>query len=449
MTQAPLLQVPTAPARLPLLGHSLPLLNRSREFLCSLAEVGGLVRVYIGQMPLVVITDAELTRQMLNDSTTFDKGGGLYEKLSELTGAGLLTSQSELHKRQRRLIQPAFNRNALKAYSAGMADVVEEALRGWEDGLRVDIKAAAYHIVSRISARSMFSAEMDDASIARVSEALSVYLNGLFVRTVGPGLIFDVLPIPGNLRYKKSIAILHEEIRKIIDAYVNTGVEREDVLSMLLKEKDEEEKAGLSPREVHNQVTTLLLAGIETSAATLCWALYLLSLHPDITRRLHAEVDSVLQGRNAQWDDIPHLKETRRIVMETLRLYPPGWIFTRVTMRETVLGGYLLPQGTGIAYSPYLLHRNPSAFPQPDLFDPDRWLPERSKDLAMSNFVPFGGGARRCIGEMLGLTEVMLTLATIASKWEVRDVENGPVEPAPAHVSLTPKHLRMRVTRRS
>ncbi|ATB41965.1 cytochrome P450 [Cystobacter fuscus] len=442
------MRVPTAPARWPLLGHSWPLLSRPRDFLLSLEKVGSLVRVYIGQMPMVVITDPELTRQVLHDSATFDKGGSLYEKLSELTGNGLLTSQSEPHKRQRRLVQPAFKKSSIKDYSSVMAGVVEVALRDWEDDAVVDMKAAAYHIVSRIAARSMFSAEMADASIARIAEALSIYLNGLFVRTVGPGVLFERLPTPGNLRYKQALEVLHQEISRIISEYIASGVEREDVLSILLREKDEGDGAGLSPQEVHDQVTTLLLAGIETSAATLCWCLYLLSHHPDVTQRLQAELDGVLGGRAAQWDDIPELKQTRRIVMEALRLYPPGWLFTRVTMRDTVLGAYPLPRGTGIAYSPYLLHRSPSSFEQPDRFDPDRWLPERSNRLSMNSFVPFGGGVRRCIGEMLGVTEVMLTLATIASHWEARCVREGPIEPAPAHVSLIPKQLRMRVTRR-
>lgn len=443
------LPVPTAPSRWPLLGHSWPLLTRPRDFLLSLEKAGGLVRVYIGQLPMVVITDPELTRQVLHDSATFDKGGSLYEKLSELTGNGLLTSQSEPHKRQRRLVQPAFKKSSIKDYSAVMARVAEDALRDWEDGTVVDMKATAYHIASRIAARSMFSAEMADTSIARIAEALSIYLNGLFVRTVGPGVLLERLPTPGNLRYKRALAVLHEEIRKIISEYIASGVEREDVLSMLLREKDEGGGAGLSPQEVHDQVTTLLLAGIETSAATLCWCLYLLGHHPDITRRLQAELDGVLGGRAAQWDDIPELKETRRIVMEALRLYPPGWLFTRVTMRDTVLGDYQLPRGTGIAYSPYLLHRSPRSFEQPDRFEPDRWLPERANRLSMNSFVPFGGGVRRCIGEMLGVTEVMLSLATIASRWEARCVREGPIEPAPAHVSLIPKQLRMRVTRRN
>jgi cytochrome P450 len=440
--------VPTAPARWPLLGHSWPLLNAPRDFLLSLEKVGGLVRVYIGRMPMVIITDPELTRQVLHDSATFDKGGSLYDKLRELTGDGLLTSQSEPHKRQRRLVQPAFKKSSIRDYSAAMAGLAEQTLRGWEDGAEVDMKAAAYHIVSRIAARSMFSAEMAEASIARIAEALAIYLNGLFVRTVGPGPLLERLPTPGNRRYRRALQVLHEEIRRIIQEYIASGVEREDVLSILLREKDEGGGAGLSPEEVHHQVTTLLLAGIETSAATLCWCLYLLGRHPDVTRRLQAELDTVLGGREARWEDLARLQETRRIVMESLRLYPPGWLFTRVTMRDTVLGPYALPQGTGIAYSPYLLHRSPRSFAQPDVFDPDRWLPERSTRAALDSFVPFGGGVRRCIGEMLGVTEVSLTLATIASRWEARCVRDEPLEPAPAHVSLIPRQLRMRVLRR-
>ncbi|MEU6199526.1 cytochrome P450 [Streptomyces sp. NPDC047061] len=447
-TSAGFRPVPVAPGRLPVLGHAVPLFRRPLHFLRSLEQVGELVRVDIGALPMVVITDAGLTRQVLTDSRTFDKGGALFDKVRELTGDSLLTSRFETHRRQRRLMQPAFGRARVQAYAKVMNSMIDAVLGEWEEGSVIDVAAAAYDITSRTAARTMFAADVAGPAAARVVAALSVYLHGLFLRMMAPSGALGRLPTPGNLRYERAVRLLHSSVDEIIEAYRASGEDHGDLLSMLLAAGDDDDGERLSPQEIHDQVITLFLAGIETTAAALSWSLYLLGAHPEAAERLWTEVDSVLGGRSADWTDIGSLPETRRVITEALRMYPPGWIFTRVTTAEVALGPHLLPAGTGLAYSPYLLHHDPGVFADPDRFDPDRWLPERAASVSKGAFVPFGGGVHKCIGDTFGMTEATLALATIAARWTLAPEFRGPVEPAPRRATLSPARLPMRVAGR-
>ncbi len=440
--------VPVAPGRLPVVGHAVPLFRDPLKFLRSLTTVGRLVRIDIGALPMIMITDPELTRQVLLDSQTFDKGGALFDKVRELTGDSLLTSTYETHRRQRRLMQPAFNRPQVQTYVSTMNDMIEGVLSQWNDGTVVDMAAATYDITSRTAARTMFAADVAGPAAAHVVDALSIYLQGLFLRMMAPTGLIGRIPTPGNIRYNRAVKALHESVDEIITAYRQAGVDNGDLLSMLLAASDDD-GGELSPQDIHNQVITLFLAGIETTAGALAWSLAMLGEHPGVAGRVRSEVDTVLNGRPAQWADLPKLVQTRMVLTEALRLYPPGWIFTRVTTREVTLGQHTLPEGTGLAYSPYLLHHNADVFPEPDRFDPDRWSSARAGEIPRDAFVPFGGGVHRCIGEAFGVTEATLALATITARWEFRSVLGHPVEPAPRRATLTPGHLPMRIHRRA
>ncbi|MEU8637695.1 cytochrome P450 [Amycolatopsis sp. NPDC048633] len=439
--------VPTAPGHLPLVGHALPLFRDPLSFLRSLNEVGDLVRVDIGSLPMIMITDHELTRQVLIDSQTFDKGGALFDKVRELTGDSLLTSTYETHRRQRRLMQPAFRRAQVRAYTPTMNRMIDAVLAQWHDGAIIDMAAATYDITARTAARTMFAADVAGPAAARIVDSLSTYLSGLFIRMMSPTSLVTRIPTPGNIRYNRAVKALHASVDEIISAYRKAGVDNGDLLSMLLTASDDDGGA-LAPEDVHNQVITLFLAGIETTAGALAWSLALLAEHPEVARGVRSEVDTVLNGRAAEWADVPRLVRTSHVLTEALRLYPPGWIFTRVTTSDVTLGGHRLRAGTGIAYSPYLLHHDAEVFPHPDRFDPARWSAERAADIPKDAFIPFGGGVHRCIGETFGVTEATLALATIIARWEFRSVSNRPVAPAPRRATLTPGPLPMRLHRR-
>ena len=183
------MSIPVAPGRLPLLGHALPLLRRPLQFLSSLGRVGELVRIDLGSLPMIVITDAKLTRQVLLDSRTFDKGGPLYDKAIELVGEGLISSKAEPHRRQRRLIQPAFSQTRIQGYATTMTKVVDEVLGHWRDGAVVDMTAAAYEITARTAARTMFAAQIASATVQGIVEAISIFAHGVFIRMMVPARI--------------------------------------------------------------------------------------------------------------------------------------------------------------------------------------------------------------------------------------------------------------------
>jgi cytochrome P450 len=441
------MSIPVAPGRLPLVGHLAQLFARPLQFLNSLRHVGELVRVDLGSAPMVMITDAKLTRQVLLDSRTFEKGGPFFDRLSELCGESLLTSKSEPHRRQRRLIQPAFDQARMQGYSAIMAEAIDDVLGEWRDGAVVDMTAAAYDITVRSSARTVFAAEIARTAGRHIVDALSTYAQGMFIRTMVPARLLDLVPTPGNLRYLRAVKLLHASVDEIIAAYRATGVDHGDLLSMLLAHREDD--SALTPQEVHDQVLTLFLAGTETTAAVIAWSLYLLGAHPAMMERLRAEVDTVLAGQEVRWDHLTKLPETQRVITEALRLYPPAWLFTRVTTEDVALGAHHLPKGTGIGCSPYLLHHNPDLFEAPDRFDPDRWLPERARTVPKEAFIPFGGGARKCIGDAFGLIEATLVLATITARWDLHPTLDRPVQPVPRRAALTPGALPMRVRSRA
>jgi cytochrome P450 len=224
-------------------------------------------------------------------------------------------------------------------------------------------------------------------------------------------------------------------------------VEDGDLLATLLAVRDEDTGARMTNREIRDQVLTLILGGTDSITATLAWAFYLIGEHPEAERRLHDEVDEVLAGRPAGFEDVPKLAYTQRVVTETLRLYPPAWLFTRRTTTEAELGGHRLAAGTSILLSPYALQRDPKLFDEPERFDPDRWLPDRARAIPRGAMIPFGTGPRKCIGERFATIETSIILATFAGRIRLRPISGTTVRPFPKLV-LNPKSLLMRVEAR-
>jgi cytochrome P450 len=439
---------PTAPGALPLLGHALPLLRAPLRFLNSLPSHGDVVAVRIGPFKAMVVCDPELVHRMLVDDRTFDKGGVIFNRAREVFGNGVGTCPHRDHRRQRRLVQPAFHRHRLAGYAELMADQVASVIDSWRAGQVIDVVTEMQTITTRVLVATMFANALPPDRLRHTRDDVAVVLGGIYRRIVMPPPL-DKLPIAGNRRYDRARAHLRRTIGGIIAEYRASAVDHGDLLSILLSTSDGHVDAGggqrLTDDEVCDQVITFFLAGTETTAATLAWALHLLSQHPDIDARVHRETGA---APAATYQGLPALGLTGRVIMETLRLYPPVWFLTRVATKDTQLGDYPLRAGTTIVYSPYLLHHRPDRYRDPERFDPDRWGSQATASLPRGVFVPFGAGARKCIGEDFGITEAVLALAAITARWRLEPLPGQLVRAAPS-LELKPRALLMRARSRT
>ncbi|MPY59752.1 cytochrome P450 [Streptomyces spongiae] len=454
MASAPFSSQPTyssrrAPHSLPVLGHALPLLRDPLGFLRSLPTHGDLVRIRVGPFRGVVVCDSELTRQLLLNDQTFDKGGPMFERLREFLGDGLGTCSHSQHRRRRRLIQPAFQPARLSGYAEMMAAQIDAATRSWREGQRLDVLAEMLGLTARITVEAMFSRALSTQELTNSVADLIAVSKGISRRAITPPLA-DRLPTPGNRRYRHADTRLRQTVDRIIDERRSGNVDRNDLLSTLLDAhaSDAAAHGGLTNAEIREQVISFFFAGAETTANLLAWTLHLIALHPDIEARIHAEVDAVLGDTPAGLDHLANLQFTSRVVTETLRLYPPGWIFTRTVTRSTELAGCSLTPGTTVIYSPYLIHRRSDLFDNPERFDPDRWDASHRTQPPREAFIPFGAGARKCIGDQFGITEAILALATIVARWRLQPLPGQGVRPVP-NVVLSPHGLFMRTTART
>jgi cytochrome P450 len=250
--------------------------------------------------------------------------------------------------------------------------------------------------------------------------------------------LFMKLPLPSNVRMRRAQQYLDTTIYGIIQERRRHGNDTGDVLSLLLGAPEAQHAAGMTEKQVHDEALTLLLAGHETTAVALTWTWYLLSQHPEVEAKLHAELATVLGGRLPTEADLPHLSYTRMVFTEAMRLYPPAWMMTRRTLVAYELGGYTLPVGTFIMLSPYVTHRQARLFPDPEVFAPERWAAPAETSHPKLAYFPFGGGPRQCIGESFAWMEALLLLATLAQQWQLRLVPGHRVVPQPL-VTLRPK----------
>jgi pentalenene oxygenase len=437
----------TAPKSLPVVGHAWQLMRRPLEFLSSLSEHGDLVEIRIGPTTAYVPCHPDLLREVLVNDRVYDKGGAFYERARDIAGNGLVTCPFSDHRRQRRLMQSAFQRSQLERYAPAMQAEIEATTSRWREGAVVDSFPQLFGMAMRTVARTLYSVPVEDDLVHRVEHAFEEVLSLLFRQMFLPSVVRS-LPTPGNRRYRENLAFLHDTVQNLITEYRGDDVDHHDLLSALTSSREEDGR-GLSDQEIHDQVITIMAAGTETVAATLTWVFHLLSQNPDIEKRLYEEIDTVLGGRAPEWDDLAKLELTDRIITETLRLYPPAWLFTRRIAADSELAGLRLKAGSTVVFSPSAVQRYPGVFPREHEFDPDRWLPERTSNPARRAFVAFGTGARKCIGDIYARTECTLALATILSRWRVEIEPGDDVRPVMLATVYHPRRLELRLTARA
>ncbi|MFG2648956.1 cytochrome P450 [Streptomyces sp. NPDC048436] len=441
--------IPKAPGALPVLGHVPALLRDPLGFLDSLPD-HDVVRLLMGREPALLVREPELTRQVLVSDRTFDKTE-LYGKGREVMGDGLLICPHSGHRRTRRLVQPVFHPSRLPGYAKVMTSETAAATGAWRDGQEFDALNEMTLLTTRTLVRAMFSGTPPPGMLRQTTKDTLTLAKLSGPLTVLPPALAR-LPLVGGRRFRQAGIRLREVTGGMLRDRCGGGADPGDPLSALLAVRPsaatETEDQSFTHREIIDQLTAFYLAGTDTTATTLAWALLLLAQHRDVEDRVHAEVDAVLAGAGADIDHLPCLPLTAQVIKEALHLYPPAWLVPRTATADTRLGSHHVPTGMTIGYSPYVIHRRSDLYEHPDRFDPDRWDHERRPQPPRHAFLPFGGGARKCIAEDFAMTHATIALATITARWRLTLVPGCRIRPSMA-ITLAPNGLRMQVTPRS
>ncbi len=409
---------------------------------------GDLVAFPMPRTPVLLVNTPGGARRVLQDNHRgYGKRTVQYAALGLVTGEGLLTADGEAWRRRRRIAQPAFHHGRLEAVAEQAAVAGATLASTWKaaPGSVVDVDRAALRTMLEVVGRTLFAADLA-ADGERVVEAVDEALQAVVVRARSPlpAVLPGWLPTPSQRRLRRAVGTLDDACLGVVRRRRAAGLEDadDDVLALLLRAADAE--GGLDEREVRDELVTLVIAGHETVASCLTWALLLLARHPCAQHRLAAELDALPTDRPLGWADLPALPYTRAAVDEALRLYPPAWVISRRALEDDVVDGVAIPAGTLVLLSPWLLHRRAATWPDPLRFDPDRFTGTGTgtgtgRGAVRGDYVPFGAGPRLCIGRDVALVQAVLILATLLRGHQVeRPDRDGPVR-VDALVTLRPR----------
>jgi len=436
----PLAMSPPSPPGHFLLGH-LPELRDLLPFYerCH-RDYGDFVRVQLANYTSFLVSHPHAIESVLvTNHRNFIKHTFFWRHVTSMFGKGLLTSEGSHWVQQRKLIQPAFHRDRIHGYGAVMAECTQRMLDTWRADEVRDLHADMMHLTMEIVVRTLFGGNVAASDASAVSDAFNIAVEQIAVRFKRPMRIPDWIPVPSNVKFNRSVRELDRLIYGFIrERRASSAAHGNDLLSMLVAAKDESGVSMPDP-QVRDEAITLFLAGHETTAIALSWTWYLVSQHPEVEAKLHAEIDAVLQGRAPTAEDVKRLEYTERVVLESMRLYPPAYGFGREALEDCEIAGYRVPAGSTVFMMPWLVHRDARWFPDPLRFDPDRWQGDFAKTLPAFAYLPFGGGPRRCIGNTFAMMEAVLLVAAIAQRFRLTLVPGHPVEPFPS-ITLRPKY---------
>ena len=427
------------------LGHMPAFRRDPLNFLLDCArEYGDWVPLRLGPRRAFLLGNPDDIEEVLvTQYRNFSKGPAL-KRSSLLFGNGLLTSEGDFWRRQRKLAQPAFHRERIAAYAQIMVDETRRHVSNWKAGETRDIHHEMTQLTMPIALKTLFGTELEN--LARVSHTLELAQNHfqkwIHIISMLPGWI----PTPSLPGLTRAVAELDSIVYKLITDRRASGEDRGDLLSMLLRAQVEEAEgenksdigATMTDRQLRDEVLTLFLAGHDTTALTLTWTLYLLAQHPDVETKLRAELEAVLSNRPATAADKPNLKYAEQVIQESMRLYPPAWVVGRSALEDCTIGGHSVSAGNTMIMSQWATHRNPRFFPEPEAFRPERWEGDFAKTLPKYAYFPFGGGPRVCIGNTFALMESVVVLATLlqSCRFQLAPNQNIVLQPA---VTLRPR----------
>jgi cytochrome P450 len=439
------------PRTWPLLG-AVPALRRDALtfMLESHRAHGDIVAMPLGLQPGVQITHPDFIQRVLIENSSNYGRSPLTDRLKLMLGEGLVTADGEQWARQRRTMQPIFQRAKLDGLIPLMAAAGQDMLARWNtlgrSGTPVDIGAQMGHLALDVITRALFgtSGGAIAEEVTRCIPILQEYTTYLFW-TLNP--LAGKVPTPNRHRFLTALAAIDAIIYRFIRERAAAGPGNADMLDALLKARDPETGAFMDEKALRDEVITLFLAGHETTANALTWAWYLLDRNPEVRERLEAEA-ATLTRNPATVEDLNRLPYARRVAQEAMRIYPPVWSFNRFALGADILGGYSIPRGTTVFIPPWVLHRHPSWWENPERFDPDRFTPARSAGRPRHVYLPFGAGPRTCIGGHLALIEMEVVLPLVAARYRLRLASDHPVS-AQALITTRPRTpIMMRLERR-
>ena len=423
----------------PFVGN-IPELTKDRlKFLARMTRVSDVCGCHLGPFSTILFNKAEYAHAILVEhASDFYKGRLMHRVFdSSFSGKqGVFISEGEFHRRQRKLMSPPFQPRHIASYADTMVGYTEQLLQEWRDGETIDVNQEMTKVTMSIIGKILFDADVFTEA-DELGEAVTITLENAvyrFTHLLAPPLNW---PTPRNIRVRAAGELLRERIQHMIDERRQSGKERNDFLSILLHARYEDGGA-MDDEQLMEECLTLFAAGHETTATTLTWAWHLLCQHPDAYRKVQQEVDSVLQGRTPTYADVEHLPYCLQVFKEAMRLYPAAYSIAREALHDVDINGYVVPKGHIVLISPYTLHRKPEYFAEPEKFVPERFAPEREKQIPRYAYLPFGAGPRICIGNYFATMEGHLLLAMLAQK-VVFTLEPGQtIEPDLNH------HLTMR-----
>jgi cytochrome P450 len=412
-------------------------------FLHSARTYGDIVRLRFGNRTGHLLRHPDYVKHVLQDNfRNYGKQTRGFAALRELLGQGLLTAEGDFWLKQRRTAQPAFHHQQIASFADTMAQATGEMLDAWDrapdPSAPIDVADAMMNLTMRIVGLTLLSRDVS-GNAADVGKALNTILHMTMEHITRIVDIPRDWPTRRNRLFQTAKATLDRLILQIIADRRNATAPPKDLLTMLMAAKDPETGEGMSDSQLRDEVMTIFLAGHETTANALTWTWYLLSKHPVVARQLEEEVDRVLAGRTPTLADLPQLTYTKQVLDESMRLYPPAWMIARSATGEDEIGGYRIPQDSIVFTSPFVTHRHPEFWPNPEGFDPERFTPDQIANRPKFAYFPFGGGPRLCIGREFALMEAHLIIAQIAQRYRLHLVPGHVVDPEPV-VTLRPRN---------
>jgi cytochrome P450 len=414
----PALPLPPGPKGAFLIGNARPIQRDPTQFLLEMAlEHGPVAMGTLGPRRFYVVSGPdELDQVLVREAKGYTKHQPLIDSGQILFGDSMLITDGAKWQKLRRLAAPAFHHRRIEAYAQSMAAAADRLVAGFSDGARRDLHDDFMALALDVVCDTLFGTNLRDDA-ASIGRSMTLATETFIQRTSSPLQLPAWVPTPVTLRLKRATREIDAIIFRIIEERRKSAEDRGDLLSMLLAARDEEDGKGLDDTDLRNELVTFFFAGHETTALAMMWASYLVGTHPEVDAKLHAEARAVLQGRTAQAADFPQLKYADAVVREAMRLYPPAWAIGRQAKADGTLGAFRIEKGTMVFASPWVSHRLPHYFPEPEAFRPERWADDLAKKLPRFAYFPFGGGPRICIGNTFAMMEAVLVLASLAQRW--------------------------------